>query len=73
MQGVAFRVGPWGGSEGKYRFDVTEAPNRLVSLAIQTRRAIAVFSFTYADVAGKEHTVGPIGGDHGELTTVSEL
>ncbi|RCV15904.1 hypothetical protein SETIT_3G095300v2 [Setaria italica] len=66
---LPIKVGPWGGSEAN-PFDITEEPKRLESVTVRSGAVINSFGFTYVDLAGQKHTVGPVGGNGGKLTTI---
>lgn len=72
LQTVAIKVGPWGGSGGN-AFDVTEPPKRLESVTFQAGSIVNSFGFTYVDIAGQKHTIGPFDRSNAKPTTVSEL
>lgn len=70
MQTIPIKVGPWGGNKAK-PFDIPQGPKRLESLTIRSGAVVNSFGFSYVDQAGQKHTVGPVGGNGGKLTTVS--
>ncbi|XP_044949281.1 uncharacterized protein LOC123398899 isoform X2 [Hordeum vulgare subsp. vulgare] len=59
--GVA-RTGLWGGNTGQFR-DISVAPCRLKSVTICSDEVINSIEFSYIDHNGKQHNVGPWGGD----------
>uniref|UniRef100_A0A0D3HNW4 Jacalin-type lectin domain-containing protein n=1 Tax=Oryza barthii TaxID=65489 RepID=A0A0D3HNW4_9ORYZ len=63
------KFGPWGGS-GDMDRDMEVVPHRLESLTICSADIINSLAFSYNDHNGKQHTVGPWGGDGGAAFTI---
>lgn len=72
LQTFPIKIGMWGGGGGA-EFDVIEPPKYLDSVMIRSGDIIDSFGFSYIDQAGQKHTLGPYGGNGGNLTTVSKL
>ncbi|PVH61561.1 hypothetical protein PAHAL_3G061100 [Panicum hallii] len=66
---LPIKVGPWGGSRGD-PFGITKEPKRLESVTARVGAFVSSFGFSYVDLAGLKHTVGPAGGNAGKLITI---
>ncbi|KAE8768589.1 jacalin-related lectin 9-like [Hordeum vulgare] len=69
MKRIPYKDGPLGGKGGTI-CDITEAPQRLESVTIQSGDAIDSIMFSYTDQAGKKQMAGPWGGNDGLEQTI---
>ncbi|CAN6197239.1 unnamed protein product [Urochloa humidicola] len=61
----AIKIGPCGGSGGSDQ-DITPEPKRLLSITIRSDDVINSIGFSYLDLSGKTHTVGPWANANGQ-------
>lgn len=66
------KIGLWGGSGGRPR-DIKVSPHRLESVTICSDMVINSLAFSYTDLNGKHHNIGPWGGLGGTSHTVSAI